>query len=172
MAIMINSLDQGNPLHLLPNDSNCAFIVNIKLTGVKNYRVWASAVKLALQIKNKMAFLTGSCNSVWTKLKETYNRIFRSVVFNMLQKINSFKQEGLSVFEYYHKLNSLWREFDILTKLPDCTCEAGTEIINHGKLMRLMQLLMGLDDVYQPIRSGILTKEILPEAKDAFPDHI
>ena len=27
---------------------------------------------------------------------------------------------------------------------------------------------MGLDDIYQPIRSGILTREILPEVKDAF----
>nr|GEU76648.1 ribonuclease H-like domain-containing protein [Tanacetum cinerariifolium] len=61
MAIMINSLDQGNPLHLLPNDSNCSSIVNIKLNGVENYRVWASAVKLALQIKNKMGFLIDSC---------------------------------------------------------------------------------------------------------------
>ncbi|GJT48931.1 putative RNA-directed DNA polymerase [Tanacetum coccineum] len=212
MAIMISSLDQSNPLHLHPNDFNCASIVNIKLTGVENYRVWASAVKLALQIKNKMGFLTGSClrsdyvasrplleqwdrcnavvlnwilsslsqevylghvfsdnaASVWNELKETYDRIDGSIVFNMLQKINSFKQGGLPVSEYYHKLNSLWREFDILTKLPDCTCEARAEIIDHGKLMRLMQFLMGLDDVYQPIRSSILTREILPEAKDAF----
>ena len=61
MAIMIGSLDQGNPLHLHPNDSNCASIVSIKLTGVENYRIWASAMKLALQIKNKMGFITGSC---------------------------------------------------------------------------------------------------------------
>ncbi|GJW06676.1 putative RNA-directed DNA polymerase [Tanacetum coccineum] len=152
MAIMISSLDQSNPLHLHPNDSNCASIVNIKLTGVENYRVWASAVKLALQIKNKMGFLTGSClrsdyvasrpllkqwalgvRPVWNELKETYDRIDGSIVFNMLQKINSFKQGGLPVSEYYHKLNSLWREFDILTKLPDCTCEARAEIIDHAK---------------------------------------
>nr|GEV70263.1 ribonuclease H-like domain-containing protein [Tanacetum cinerariifolium] len=27
---------------------------------------------------------------------------------------------------------------------------------------------MGLDDIYQPIKSSILTREILPEAKDVF----
>ncbi|GJV91455.1 hypothetical protein Tco_1539268, partial [Tanacetum coccineum] len=58
--------------------------------------------------------------------------------------------------------------FDVLTNLPDCTCEARAEIIDHGKLMRLMQFLMGLDDVYQPIRSSILTREILHKVKDAF----
>nr|GEV74914.1 putative zinc finger, CCHC-type [Tanacetum cinerariifolium] len=75
---------------------------------------------------------------------------------------------GLPVSEYYHKLNSLWREFDILTKLPDCTYAARAELVDHGKLLRLMQFLMGLDDNYQPVRSSILTREILPEAKDAF----
>ena len=57
MAIMISSLDQSNPLHLHPNDSNCASICSIKLTGVENYRIWASAMKLAMQIKNKLVFL-------------------------------------------------------------------------------------------------------------------
>ncbi|GKB92830.1 ribonuclease H-like domain-containing protein, partial [Tanacetum coccineum] len=75
---------------------------------------------------------------------------------------------GLPVSEYYHKLNSLWREFKTLTKLPDCTCVARNEVIDHDKMLKLMQFLMGLDDVYQPIRSSILTKEILLEVKDAF----
>ncbi|GJT26128.1 ribonuclease H-like domain-containing protein [Tanacetum coccineum] len=187
MAILISSLDASNPLHLHANDSNGTPLVSIKLTGVENYRIWASAIKLGLQTKNKMGFITGSVLKsdyvanvylghvfsdnaalVWKELQETYDRIDGSIVFTLLQKINSFKQGGLPVSEYYHKLNSLWREFDILTKLPDCVCEARAELIDHGKLMRLMQFLMGLDDVYQPIRSSLLTREILPEVKDAF----
>ncbi|GKB32224.1 ribonuclease H-like domain-containing protein, partial [Tanacetum coccineum] len=204
MAIMIGSLDQGNPLHLHQNDSSCASICSLKLTGVENYRVWASAMKLALQVKHKMGFINGTCvretyaasaplleqwagvmlclsqdvylghvfsdnaATVWRELQETYDRVDGSIVFNLMQKINSFKQGGLPVFEYYHKLNSLWREFDILTKLPDCTCAARNELSDHAKLLRLMQFLMGLDDIYQPIRSSIMTREILLEAKDAF----
>ena len=75
---------------------------------------------------------------VWKDLKDTYDRIDGSVVFNLLQKINCFKQGGLPVSEYYHKLNSLWREFDILTKFPDWTCEARQELVDHGKLLKLM----------------------------------
>ncbi|GJX71810.1 ribonuclease H-like domain-containing protein [Tanacetum coccineum] len=157
MAIMIGSLDQGNPLHLYPNDSNYAYIVTVKLFGVENYRIWASAMKLALQIKHKIGFITGTCVrsdylasapllDQWDRcnaneLKETYDRIDGSIVFNLLQKINSFKQGSL---------------------------HARNEVVDHGKLMKLMQFLMVLDDVYQPIRSSILTREILPEAKDAF----
>ncbi|GJY52425.1 putative RNA-directed DNA polymerase [Tanacetum coccineum] len=106
--------------------------------------------------------------TVWRELQETYDRVDGSIVFNLIQKINSFKQGGLPISEYYHKLNSLWREFDILTKLPDCTCATRNELYDHAKLLKLMQFLMGLDDVYQPIRSSIMTREILPEAKDAF----
>ncbi|GKA28532.1 ribonuclease H-like domain-containing protein, partial [Tanacetum coccineum] len=150
MAIMIGSLDQGNPMHLHPNDSNYASIVIVKLTGVENYKIWASAMKLALQIKHKIGFIAGTCvrsdylanvylghvfsdnvAKVWNELKETYDRIDGSIIFNLLQKINSFKQGSLPVSGYYHKLNSLWREFDVLTKLRDCTCEARNEVVDH-----------------------------------------
>ncbi|GJT07068.1 hypothetical protein Tco_0841530 [Tanacetum coccineum] len=76
------------------------------------------------------------------ELKETYDRIDESIVFNL--------------------------EFDILTKLPNCTCAARIELVDHGKLLKLTQFLMGPDDIYQPITSNILTREILSEVKDAF----
>ncbi|GJY62927.1 ribonuclease H-like domain-containing protein [Tanacetum coccineum] len=53
---------------------------------------------------------------VWKELKDTYDKLNGFILFNLIQKINSFKQNGLPVSEYYHKLNSLWREFDMLTK--------------------------------------------------------
>nr|GEV32236.1 ribonuclease H-like domain-containing protein [Tanacetum cinerariifolium] len=109
-----------------------------------------------------------NAESVWKELHETYDRIDGSIMFNLLQKINSFKQGGLPISEYYHKLDSLLKEFDILTKLPDYTCATRIKLVDHGKLLKLMQFLMGLDDIYQPIRSNILTREILYEFKDAF----
>nr|GEV31552.1 ribonuclease H-like domain-containing protein [Tanacetum cinerariifolium] len=106
--------------------------------------------------------------TVWNELKDTYDMIDGSTVFNLLQKTNSFKQGGFRVFEYYHKLNSLWREYEILTKLPDCTCSARLEVANYDKMLKLMQFYMGLDDIYQLIRSSILTRDVFPEAKEAF----
>ncbi|GJS78368.1 ribonuclease H-like domain-containing protein [Tanacetum coccineum] len=181
MAILITSLDASNPLHLHANDSNGTPLVSIKLTDVENYRIWASAIRLGLQTKNKMGFITGSvlksdyaASNLLSDLWDRCNAVVLSWILgsyylhNVLSRNNGFKQGGLPVSEYYHKLNSLWREFDILTKLPDCVCEARAELIDHGKLMRLMQFLMCLDDVYQPIRSSLLTREILPEVRDAF----
>ncbi|GJW15086.1 hypothetical protein Tco_0019219 [Tanacetum coccineum] len=62
-------------------------------------------------------------SEVWTELKETYDKMDGSVAFNLMHKINSLKQCDLYVPNYYIKLNSLWREFDILTILPTCVCE-------------------------------------------------
>ncbi|GJZ32190.1 ribonuclease H-like domain-containing protein [Tanacetum coccineum] len=151
MAIMIGSLDQGNPLHLHANDSNCASIVYVKLTSVENYRSWASTMKIDAMLHVVLNWILSSLSqdvylghvfsdnaaNVWNELKDTYDRIDGSI-----------------------------REFDILTKLPDCTCVARAELSDHAKLLKLMQFLMGLDDVYQPIRSSLLTRKILPEVKD------
>ncbi|GJY58142.1 ribonuclease H-like domain-containing protein [Tanacetum coccineum] len=97
-----------------------------------------------------------------------------SVVYNLLQKIGSVKQGGSTVVDYYHRLNSLWREFDAITKLPKCvclvkcSCAASTELALHQQLMKLMQFLMGLDDCYQPVRTALLTRDPLPDVKDAY----
>ncbi|GKB18851.1 hypothetical protein Tco_0852774 [Tanacetum coccineum] len=89
-------------------------------------------------------------------------------------KKNIVKQGGSSVADYYHRLNSLWTEFDALTKLPKCTyevkcsCDVSKELLLHQQLMKLIQFLMSLDDCYQPVRSAILSRDPLPELKDAY----
>ncbi|GKD57319.1 ribonuclease H-like domain-containing protein [Tanacetum coccineum] len=112
--------------------------------------------------------------SVWKDLNETYDKVDGYVVYNLLQKIRSVKQGGSTVVDYYHRLNSLWREFDAITKLPKCvcpvkcSCAASTELALHQQLMKLMQFLMGLDDCYQPVRIALLTRDPLPDVKDAY----
>ncbi|GKD68122.1 putative transcription factor interactor and regulator CCHC(Zn) family protein [Tanacetum coccineum] len=114
------------------------------------------------QIFSKLAM------EVWDELKETYDKIDGSVTFNLLQRIQTLKQNGAPVFEYYHKLNSLWRQYDGMIKLPECTCDANKKFKEHNDLIKLIQFLMGLDDVYCPIRSNISTRDPLPTVKTAF----
>nr|GEV54983.1 hypothetical protein [Tanacetum cinerariifolium] len=179
----ISNLD----LHLQTSDFNSNTIIYVKLTGIENYRVWAAAMKLAINTRNKTSFLDGTClkftyannlflgqifsdnaSEVWAELKETYDKLDGSIIFNLLQKIHNFKQGELTVSEYYHKLNSLWREFYIMTKLPKCSCATREDVSKHTQLIKLMQFLMGLNDVFQPIRSSLLARETLPDMNDAF----
>ncbi|GJY62865.1 putative LTR copia-type gag-polypeptide [Tanacetum coccineum] len=59
-ADLINNLDDGSPLHMNSNDSTSTSLIPFKLIRTKNYRIWSSAMKLALQARNKFAFVNGS----------------------------------------------------------------------------------------------------------------
>nr|GEY65811.1 adenine nucleotide alpha hydrolases-like superfamily protein [Tanacetum cinerariifolium] len=146
---LINNLDAGNPLYLQNNDNSSLAIVSVKLVGAENYKTWATAMKIASKGKNKMGFIDG-----WI--------------------LGSLSQE-LYVSQVYSEIASE-REFDILTILPACvcegrsacTCDAKSSSTKHTQLIRLMQFLIGVNDVYQPIRSTILAKDPLHNVKDAF----
>ncbi|GKC43827.1 ribonuclease H-like domain-containing protein [Tanacetum coccineum] len=56
---LINNLDVGNPLYLQSNDNSSFAIVNVKLVGAENYKMWATTMKIALKWKNKMGFIDG-----------------------------------------------------------------------------------------------------------------
>ncbi|KAJ0532313.1 putative transcription factor interactor and regulator CCHC(Zn) family [Helianthus annuus] len=207
---LISKLDIGDPLFLHPSDSSSLTIVSIKLKGTENYRVWSSAMKLALEAKNKFGFINGNCkkntedlvlssqwdrcnsvvlswllnsvseelylgqvfsklaSEVWTNLKETYDKVDGSIVYDLYKKINCITQNGSSVSEYYHKLNTMWKQFGAVLQLPTCSCQAAKDFNDFSTLIKLMQFLMGLDDIYQPVRTNLLTREPLPSVKVAF----
>nr|XP_043639162.1 uncharacterized protein LOC122610233 [Erigeron canadensis] len=205
-----SKLNLSSPLHLHPNDSSTLSVVSIKLKGTENYQIWSCAMILALEAKNKIGFVEGTCrrsntnevlgkqwdrcnavvlfwilNSineelylgqifsrkaslVWKELKETYDKVDGYVIFNLHHKINSLCQNGMPLSDYYHKLNALWKQFDALVQLPRCTCHAASDFAKHTQLMKFMQFLMGLDDMYVNVRSTILTKKPLPDLKTAY----
>ncbi|XP_071690729.1 uncharacterized protein [Rutidosis leptorrhynchoides] len=174
----ISKLEFNDPLYLHPSDTSGAPLITQKLKGTENYNVWSCALKLALQTKNKLGFIDGSCarfeyedddiaESVWTEIKETYDKIDASVTFNLYQNINSCSQAGQPLSDYYHKLNAMWRQFDNMIKIDDIV-SANKSFQEHNQFLKLMQFLMGLDDVYVPIRSQILTSDPVPNVKTAF----
>ncbi|XP_071687380.1 uncharacterized protein [Rutidosis leptorrhynchoides] len=111
---------------------------------------------------------SATASVVWSELKETYDKVDGSITFNLHQKISSIKQNGSSLSEYYHKLNTLWKQYDEMVKLPECVCTAAPEFLQHNKVLKLMQFLMVLDDVYMSIRSNIFLKDPLPDVKSVF----
>ncbi|GKD86002.1 ribonuclease H-like domain-containing protein [Tanacetum coccineum] len=167
----ISKLDISDPLHLHPNDTTALTVVSIKLKGTENYQVWSCAMLLALEGKNKISFIDGSCkrsNTYEEELKETYDKVDGSIIFGLHNQINTLKQVGSSIIDYYHKLNALWKQFDAMIELPKCVCNASKSFKNHNQLMKLMQFLIGLDDSYMQIRSSILSREVLPDVRSAY----
>ncbi|GJV60640.1 hypothetical protein Tco_1466740 [Tanacetum coccineum] len=60
------------------------------------------------------------------------------------------------------------RRFDSLVDLHARTCEGSPKLKEHAQLLRLMQFLMRLDDVFNSVRSIILTTEPIHDVKYAF----
>ncbi|XP_035842144.1 uncharacterized protein LOC118488849 [Helianthus annuus] len=107
-------------------------------------------------------------SEVWTDLKETYDMVDGSVVYDLYKRINCISQSGSSVAEYYNKLTTMWKQFDAMVHLPSCSCQAAKDYNDFSTLIKLMQFLMGLDDVYQHVRTNLLTREPFPSVKAAY----
>ncbi|KAJ0888787.1 putative retrotransposon gag domain, retrotransposon Copia-like protein [Helianthus annuus] len=107
-------------------------------------------------------------SEVWEDLKETYDKIDGSVVYDLFKKINSISQNGSTVADYYNRLTTMWKQFDAMLQLPTCSCKAAKDYNDFTMLIKLMQFLMGLDDVYQPVRTNLLTRETFPSVKVAY----
>ncbi|GJU54522.1 hypothetical protein Tco_1228236, partial [Tanacetum coccineum] len=139
--VLINALDARNPLFLKNNDHYNVPIIGFKLIGTENYKMLSTAIKIALTGKNKFRFVnvySQIASKVWEELEETYDQM-----------------DG-------------YREFDTLTLLPAYTCDAHEGVLRHNHLLRLLQFLMGLNDVYQNIRSNIFARDLLLDVKEAF----
>ncbi|GKD90694.1 hypothetical protein Tco_1366201, partial [Tanacetum coccineum] len=42
----------------------------------------------------------------------------------------------MSLSEYYHECNALWRQFDALIDLPGCACDDAPKVKEHSQLLR------------------------------------
>ncbi|GKD44808.1 ribonuclease H-like domain-containing protein, partial [Tanacetum coccineum] len=173
----ISSLDLRNPLHLQNSDFNSATIISVKLTGTENYRVWAAAMKLAISTRNKTGFLDGTClKSAYDSSASLSNQWDRcnSIVLSWL--LNSVSEDLFLGQIFSDNAFDVWAELKgtydngsiILSLLQKIHNFKQDDVSKHYQLMRLMQLLLGLNDVYQPIRSSLLSRETLPDVKKAF----
>ncbi|GJW29082.1 ribonuclease H-like domain-containing protein [Tanacetum coccineum] len=97
-------------------------------SSTENYKVWSAVVQLALHTRNKLGFITGKCvrNENDGSLQEQWD-MCNAVVLS-------------------------W-QFDSLVDLPACTCAGSDKFKEHVQLLRLIQFLMGLDDVFASVRT-------------------
>ncbi|GKF51076.1 hypothetical protein Tco_0147543 [Tanacetum coccineum] len=90
----------GDALYLHPNNTSGSPIVTIKLTSIENYKDMCNSV-VVTWILNSLsselfagAIYAKNAYEMWTDLKETYDKVDGSVVFNIHKSINSLSQNG------------------------------------------------------------------------------
>lgn len=76
-----------------------------------------------------------NAKDVWDELKETYDKQDASIIFNMHYKIHSFTQSGISLSEYYHNFNALWRKYDSLVSFQSVLVLVQSNLKNITNLL-------------------------------------
>ncbi|GJZ58670.1 protein kinase, ATP binding site-containing protein, partial [Tanacetum coccineum] len=54
-----SGIDMNDHLYLYSNETNGTPLINLKLTGTQNYRVWAATLKHCIHSKKKLGFING-----------------------------------------------------------------------------------------------------------------
>ncbi|GKD50363.1 ribonuclease H-like domain-containing protein, partial [Tanacetum coccineum] len=82
------------------------------------------------------AIYAKTTSKIWNDLKETYDKVDGSAVFNLHKNINSLNLNGFTLADYYNNLNYLWKQFDAMVSLPTCTCDAAKYFDKHNQLIK------------------------------------
>ncbi|GJR27891.1 ribonuclease H-like domain-containing protein [Tanacetum coccineum] len=117
---MLLALEGRNKTRFI--DNTCRRLYTYEVLGRQWDRVNAMVIGWILNSILEELFLcqifSKKTYEVWDVLKTTFDRVDGSVTFNLHQKINLLTQNGSSVAEYFNKLSTLWKQFDVLIKIP------------------------------------------------------
>ncbi|XP_016445850.1 uncharacterized protein LOC107771034 [Nicotiana tabacum] len=118
------------------------------------------------ELANGIMYSTNDC-SVWTDLKERFDKKNLTRVYQLLREICTTSQRSLSILEYYSKLKCTWDEYWSMVSLP-CDCTKHKEYAEHMEQQRLVQFLMGLNETYAQARSQVLLTVPVPTLNQAY----
>nr|XP_025888001.1 uncharacterized protein LOC112941876 [Solanum lycopersicum] len=106
------------------------------------------------------------------ELEDRYEQTNGAKLYQIQREINELSQGSLDVTGYYTKLKKLWEEISALNAKAQCTCSCicGAKALTHKAEQdrRLIQFLMGLNEMYTVIRGSILMMNPLPTLAQAF----
>lgn len=106
--------------------------------------------------------------SVWSDLKERFDKIDGSRVFQLHKDIATMNQGTSTISVYFSKLRALWIEFDSIAPVPGCNCEQSRGFTLFMSNLKLLQFLMGLNESYEQSRAQILMMMPLPSINKAY----
>ncbi|XP_075101989.1 uncharacterized protein LOC142177399 [Nicotiana tabacum] len=104
---------------------------------------------------------------VWEDLKERFDKVNTSRVYQLQKTIATITQGTHSVSVYFSKLKYLWDEFDSIVP-PPCDCAISMNFIEFMQKQKVLKFLMGLNDNYEQARSQILMTSPTPSFNKAY----
>uniref|UniRef100_A0A1S3YY54 Retrotransposon gag domain-containing protein n=1 Tax=Nicotiana tabacum TaxID=4097 RepID=A0A1S3YY54_TOBAC len=109
---------------------------------------------------------------LWRELEDRYEQTNGARLYQIQKEINDLSQGTLDITTFYTQLKKLWEELSTLNAKTQCSCQCtcGAKENMHKTKQdrRLIQFLMGLNEVYTAVRGGILMMNPLPSMAQAF----
>lgn len=85
-------------------------------------------------------------------------------VYKLQREIIQYRHGTQRVMMYFNNLTSLWSELDLLLPPISCVCDVEETYTTREEQQRLIQFLVGLNDVFDHTRQQILLMNPLPKA--------
>ncbi|XP_055814295.1 uncharacterized protein LOC129883710 [Solanum dulcamara] len=180
-------MDSSSPYYLHPSDSPGMNLVNFVFDGT-GFAAWRRSIIISLSAKNKMSFIDGSTEipsadtpefKFWTRcnnmviswlLNSLSKKIAGSVIYSKSAK--DLWTDLHDTFGYFTRIKRIWDELDALSNGEicscNCTCGGKKKVVKSKQDERLIQFLMGLNDVYAAVRSNIFMMSPLPNVNHAY----
>ncbi|XP_060190761.1 uncharacterized protein LOC132620054 [Lycium barbarum] len=107
-----------------------------------------------------------NAKELWEELEDRYDQENGAKLYPHQQEINDLEQGSMDITGYYTKIRKLWEELNTLDSSSQCTClcNCGGKNKKHKAEQdrKLIQFLMGLNEVYTVARGSILMMTPLP----------
>ncbi|XP_015168339.1 uncharacterized protein [Solanum tuberosum] len=113
-----------------------------------------------------------NAKELWEELEDRYDQANGAKLYQIQQELSNLTQGNLDVTGYYTNIKRLWEELatlDVTTQCTcSCTCGGKNKLHKAEQDRRLIQFLMGLNEVYTVVRGSILMMNPLPTMAQTF----
>ncbi|KAH0735261.1 hypothetical protein KY285_010968 [Solanum tuberosum] len=113
-----------------------------------------------------------TAKDLWTDLEQRFGQSNGAKLYHLQKELTELMQGSTDIAGYFTKLKRLWDELDSLNSHVGCKCvcicEGKHKMTKFVEDQRLIQFLMGLNDVYAQARGNILMLNPLPGINQAY----
>jgi len=115
-----------------------------------------------------------NARDIWKDLKSRYSQGDLLRISELQQEMASIKQGDQSIIDYFTKLRVIWDELEsyrpdlTCSCNPKCVCDALTSVMERKQQDYIKQILRGLNDQFNIVRSNVLMMDPLPNIAKVF----
>nr|XP_016449432.1 PREDICTED: uncharacterized protein LOC107774420 [Nicotiana tabacum] len=176
-AAKLVSYDINHPYHLNNSDSPGMTLVNTVFDGrgypscVNDMIISCILNALSKNIADSVIY-SKTAKELWNSLEQRFGRSNGAKLYHLQKELSGLVQENNDIAGYFTKPKRLWDELDALNVIICCPCVCvckGKKKLNKSlEDQRLIQFLMGLNDIYAQARGNILMMNYLPSIDIAY----